>query len=801
MMNVSNRLRLGKFKRTLEKINARKDAVAAMSDEELCSQTEILRSRFKAGASDRDILPDAFAVMRENMKRKIGIFLFDVQVIGALALYEGMIAEMKTGEGKTFTAVLPIYLQFLTGRRTILVTTNSYLAGRDLELLREVYESMGMSAALGIFSETKRRIKPEEKQAVYASDVVYTTCGDLGFDYLMENLTFRGKDRYLKPFDCVIIDEVDAVLLDSAQMPLIISGAPRVQSNLYGSTDFFVRTLKRDTDYEMEDESCWLTEAGTRKAEKFFSIDNIYDGKHYDFIRHIMLALRAHLITENEKNYVISDRKVKLLDGNTGRILENTKMQGGQHQAVEAKENVPITPVTRAMASITYQDLFNMFPKLAGMSGTVMSDSAEFKEIYGVDTVSIPTNEKMIRRDLPARAYSSIEEELEAAVDWILARHETGQPVLVITASIGLSEIVSELLLEAEIPHNLLNAHTAAKEAEMIAEAGRVGAITVATSMAGRGTDIRLSDEAIRLGGLAVAGVGEMGSLRLELQARGRAGRQGEPGVSCFFVSLEDEVVKPTLKKKQEKMIGMKGELKRRSVRRTIRLAQKASDRHGRSSRKTTMIFGESVRQQRDLVYRMRREIQGQKAGGGGSERGISDPEAESRRPYRDRGYFIEQEKAVIGKFLASNSGQLDSMTVTRFVLDNITYRLDHFPEDHEVDSVEKARLYLENLAEEKLTEKLEQLKDEKVRGQYLEIMMLKAIDESWIEEVDYLQQLRAAITGRKYTQRDMAFEYHEEAYKAYGRMREKIRSKMLKNILLGEIQWTKERELQVVLP
>ncbi len=801
MNSLTNHLKLRKFRRTLDKVNAWRERMAGMSDEELHGQTEVLKKRLDDGASDRDILPEAFAVMRENMKRKIGIFLFDVQVLGALALYDGMVAEMKTGEGKTFTAVLPIYLQFLTGRRTILVTTNSYLAGRDARLLREVYESMGMSIAVGMFEETKRRVKPEEKRAVYESDVVYTTCGNLGFDYLMENLTFRAKDRYMQPFECVIIDEIDAVLLDSAQMPLVISGAPRVQSNLYGSTDFFVRTLKKDVDFEMEDEACWLTEAGMKKAEKFFSVENIYDGEHYDFIRHIMLALRAHNVLENEKQYVISDKKVKLLDGSTGRILENTKMQGGQHQAIEAKENVAVTPVTRAMASITYQDLFNMFPKLAGMSGTVVSDAEEFKEIYGVDTVSIPTNEKMIRQDLPARAYSSIESELEAALDWILARHETGQPVLVITASIGLSEIVSELLLEAEVPHNLLNAHTAAKEAEMIAEAGRIGAITVATSMAGRGTDIRLSEEAIRLGGLAVAGVGEMGSRRLELQARGRAGRQGEPGVSCFFVSLEDEVVKPTLKEKYEKMIGKKGELKRRSVRRAIRLAQKASDRRGRNSRKTTMIFGESVRQQRDLVYRMRREIQGQKAGGDGSERGLPDFEAQSRRPYRDSGYFLEQEKAVIGKFLASNSGQLDSMTVTRFVLDNITYRLDHFPEDHEVDSEEKARLYLENLAEEKFTEKMEQLKDEKVRGQYLEIMMLKAIDESWIEEVDYLQQLRAAIVGRKYTQRDMSFEYHEEAYKAYGRMRERIRAKMLKNILLGEIQWTKDREMQVVLP
>ncbi len=781
MDSLLNHFRLKKFRRTLVRVNDLKEYMENLSDEELHGETAILKEKLAKGASDREILPEAFAAMRENMKRKIDIFLFDVQILGALALYDGMVTEMKTGEGKTFTAVLPIYLQFLTGKRSILVTTNSYLAKRDAALLREVYESMGMSIAVGMIEETKRKVKPEEKQAIYMSDVVYTTCGNLGFDYLMENLSVRAKDRYMQPFECVIIDEIDAVLLDSAQMPLVISGAPRVQSNLYKSTDYFVRTLDPEEDFEEEDESIWLTEAGIGKAEKFFSIENIFDGEHYDFIRHIMLALRAHYYLENEKQYVVEDKKVKLLDSGTGRILDNTKMQGGQHQAIEAKEGVDITPLTRAMASITYQDLFNMFPKLAGMSGTASVDAAEFKEIYGVDAVVIPTNEKVIRTDLPPRIFSSIEEELEAAIDWVLELHGKGQPVLVIAASIGLSEIVSELLLEMEVPHNLLNAHTAAKEAEMIAEAGLMGAVTVATSMAGRGTDIRLGEGVAELGGLAVVGVGEMGSKRLELQARGRSGRQGDPGVSCYFVSLEDEVVKPTLKKKYEKMIGGNGELTKKSIGRMIRRAQKASDQRGRNSRKTTMIFGESVRQQRDLVYRTRRSIQ--------------------NKMVKDFDYCFEQEKNIIRKFLKENSGKLDGQIVTRFILDNITYRLDRFPEDAEVDSEGKAESLLTDLARQKLTEKLEMLGGEDVRQRYMEIMMLKAVDESWIEEVDYLQQLRQAIIGRKYTQRDMTFEFHEEAYKSYGRMQEKIRSKMLKNILLGEIQWTKDHELQVVLP
>ena len=781
MNRIVNRYRLNRFNPLLRKINRLKEYMEDLSDEELHGQTDALKKRLSEGASDKEILPEAFAAMRENMKRKIGIFLFDVQILGSLALYFGMIAEMKTGEGKTFTAVLPIYLQFLNGKRTILVTTNSYLAGRDAGLLREVYESMGMSVAVGMFEETGKKTDNERKKTIYTCDVVYTTCANLGFDYLADNLTIRCEDRYMQPFECAIIDEVDAVLLDSAQMPLVISGAPRVQSNLYLSADSFVRTLKKDEDFELEENDIWLTDNGIAKAEKFFCISDLFDGRHYEFVRHIILALRAHHILESEKGYVVEDDKVKLLDSNTGRILENTKMQGGMHQAVEAKENVSISAMTRAMASITYQDLFNMFPKLAGMSGTAAVDAAEYQEIYGVKAISIPTNKKVIRKDLPARVFSSLDAELEAAVDWIVKRHETGQPVLVIAASITLSEIVSELLLELEIPHNLLNAHTSAKEAEMIAEAGIKGAVTVATSMAGRGTDIRLGEGIPELGGLAVAGVGEMDSRRLELQARGRAGRQGDPGISCFFVSLEDDVVRPTLNKKYEKLIERNCELKSKSVKRVIKAAQNASDERGRGSRKMTMVYGESVRQQREIVYKTRKNIQ--------------------QMMVKDIDYCIRQEELIIKEFLEKHREELSAALLTRFVLDNIAYRLDTFPDDAVAEDIERAERYLTDIAERNLLEKMHKLSEKDAWERYLQVMMLKAIDESWIEEVDYLQQLKQAVSGRKYTQRNMAFEYHEDAYKAYERMKEKIRFKMLKNIMLGDVQWTKENELQVVLP
>ena len=781
MNRLVNHYRLGRLRPTLGKVNSFAKKMKEMSDAELQDLTVVFKDRLDRGEKDTDILPEAFAAMRENMRRKINIYLFDVQILGALALYEGKIAEMKTGEGKTFTAVLPIYLQFLTGKKTILVTTNNYLARRDAELLRDVYESMGMTVAIGFAGDPEAKMTADEKKEIYMSDVVYTTCGNLGFDYLMENLSVKWEDRYMQPFECTIIDEVDSVLLDSAQMPLVISGAPRVQSNLYHSSDYFVTTLKEDIDFEQEENDIWLTEKGIAKAEKFFSIPDLFDGEHYEFVRHIMLALRAHYILEREREYVVQDNKVKLLDANSGRILENTKMQGGQHQAIEAKEDVKISNVTRAMATITYQDLFNMFPKIAGMSGTAAVNAAEFKEIYGVDVVSIPTNKRVIRKDLPERIFSTIDAELEAAVSWIVERHETGQPVLVIAASITLSEIVSELLFEMEIPHSLLNAHTEAKEAQMIAEAGGKGAVTVATSMAGRGTDIVIDEEVAGLGGLAVAGVGEMDSKRLELQARGRAGRQGDPGLSCFFVSLEDEVVKPTLNRKQGRLTERDCELKGRRYRKIIRLAQRQSDDKSRGSRKTTMIFGESVRRQRDLVYRTRRNLQ--------------------QTLVRDENYCHEQEKVIIDRFLAGNREELTSINITRFILDNITYKVQSFPEENEINTEEKARKYLTKMADEKLSEKMNFLREKSADQEYLQVMMLKAIDECWIEEVDYLQQMRQAIVGRKYTQRNMSFDYHEEAYKAYERMRERIREKMMRNIMLGEIQWTKQGELQVVVP
>lgn len=764
----------------LKKINRLAEKMKQMADDELQAQTDILKSRLEAGEAEDAVMPWAYAAMREAMKRILHISLFDVQILGAVAMYQGKIAEMKTGEGKTFTAVLPLYMNALTGKSSILVTTNSYLAIRDGSLLEPLYRWMGISLSVAVREDGQGKIQSEEKKEIYAADIVYTTSGALGFDYLMENLSISAESRYLREFDFVVIDEADSVLLDAAQTPLVISGAPKVQSNLYDIADYFVKTLKKG-DYRKKDKDVWLTPSGMEKAERFFDVPDLYDGRHYEFVRHIMLALRANIIFEKDRQYVVENEEIRLLDAHTGRILERTKLQAGQHQALEAKEGLAHTRVDRAMASITFQDFFNMFPKIAGMTGTAVWSAAEFKEIYGLDVIRIPTNRKVIRKDLKDRCFTSLTAQLEAAMEWIGQRHETGQPVLVIAESIVLSDIVSELLLEMEIPHNLLNAHNIAKEAEIIAEAGQLNAVTVATSVAGRGTDIKLGKGVAELGGLAVAGIGKMENRRLEFQARGRAGRQGDPGVSRFFVSLQDRVVAEHGKRKLQKHTGKDREIRSPRLKKGIARAQRVSEENGRSARRSTLIYGESIRLQREKVYEARRKIQNMEN--------------------CDKAYYMSMEREVIREFLGGSKKRPNKQKVIRFILDNITYSLKELPKDEDIRTKERAEAYMMQLAERQLEEKLRQLDTKSRQNKYFQMMTLKAVDESWIEEVDYLQQLKAAMTGRQFTQRNMMFDYHLEAYRAYQRMQKRIKKQMMRNILLGDIEFNGKGELQAVLP
>ncbi|NYA66266.1 accessory Sec system translocase SecA2, partial [Lactobacillus salivarius] len=650
-------------KKILKKVNSHAEEMSKLSDNQLKDKTQQFKKRLKQGETLDNILPEAFAAIREADKRVLGMFPYDVQVMGGIVLHQGNIAEMKTGEGKTLTATMPMYLNALSGESIILVTTNEYLANRDCEEMSQVYNWMGLSAASAV-PENADDLKVEEKREIYNSDIVYTTNNALGFDYLIDNLASSKEEKFMPEFSYVIVDEVDAVLLDTATTSLVISGAPRVQSNMYKMTDEFVVSLEEEEDYRLDEEkkNVWLTRKGIEVAQEYFRVPNLYDGKHVELVRHITLALKAHNLFEKGKDYVIEDNKMYLLDSTEGRILENTKMQQGQQQAIEAAEGAEISDDMRSMASITYQNFFRLFKKIGGMTGTGKTANKEFIETYYMKVIQIPTNNPVIRKDYPDKIYPTLREKLMASLKLVKELHEKGQPILLTTADVELSEIYSEILLHEQIPHNLLNAHNAAKEAEIISEAGQWGSVTVATSMAGRGTDIKLGKGVKELGGLAVIGTELMPSKRTELQLRGRSGRQGDPGFSQFFVSLEDDVVIDSgpkwvhkyLKKHRNDNPDSPRELKSLRFRWAMKRTQKQHDNQGYNNRKQTMDYDESSKKQRNLIYSQRDELI--------SENGRFKFNAEK---------FILK---YLDGYLAKHKADFTRNELSRLIFDNLSY-------------------------------------------------------------------------------------------------------------------------------
>lgn len=765
--------------RNLKQINRLAPQMAALTDEQLQHKTAEFKERLAQKATLDELLPEAFAAIREAAKRVLGMFPYDVQVLGGIIMHGGNIAEMKTGEGKTLTAVMPLYLNALSGKSTILVTPNEYLAQRDASEMGPLYEFMGLSLGCRA-GEEQGKLKPHDKRYIYQQDIVYTTNATLGFDYLIDNLAETVDKKFMPEFNYVIIDEADAILLDSAQTPLIISGAPRVQSNLYGLVDDFILTLEEDQAYKLDEkrESVWLTPAGIAEAEQYFSVPRLYDGTHTELVKHINLALRAHLLFENGKDYVVRDGELVLLDDKDGRILEMTKLQGGQHQALEAKEHVKITHNMRAMASITYQNLFKLFQKTAGMSGTAKTAEDELIEVYQMKVLPVPTNNPVQRIDEPDEVYLTLPEKLRASMEVVKKLHAKGQPLLIATGSVELSEIYSELLLSEMIPHSVLNAYNDAKEAQIIKEAGQKGSVTVATLMAGRGTDIKLGPGVKELGGLAVIGTEKMPNDRMELQLRGRAGRQGDPGYSKFFVSLEDEVVQKNSAKRIEKYWRKhKDQPSNRPLRskyqKIVASAQVASDNSARKQRQLTLAFDESVKTQREKVYQQRDEFIFQ----------ADDFDYDVLA-------LIESD---VDEFL-QQSGTTKAQ-IERYIFDNISYEAHFLPT--EVDNVQVKEMILQ-LAQSELERKADILKDPVQLRNFYRLCLLKAIDTSWIEEVDTLEQLKNLITARTSAQRNPVYEYHFEAKRAYRAMQANLRRLALQNLLLSTITVKKDGSLDI---
>lgn len=765
-------------KKILKKVNSHAEEMSKLSDNQLKDKTQQFKKRLKQGETLDNILPEAFAAIREADKRVLGMFPYDVQVMGGIVLHQGNIAEMKTGEGKTLTATMPMYLNVLSGESTILVTTNEYLANRDCEEMSQVYNWMGLSAASAV-PENADDLKVEEKREIYNSDIVYTTNNALGFDYLIDNLASSKEEKFMPEFSYVIVDEVDAVLLDTATTSLVISGAPRVQSNMYKMTDEFVVSLEEEEDYRLDEEkkNVWLTRKGIEVAQEYFRVPNLYDGKHVELVRHITLALKAHNLFEKGKDYVIEDNKMYLLDSTEGRILENTKMQQGQQQAIEAAEGAEISDDMRSMASITYQNFFRLFKKIGGMTGTGKTANKEFIETYYMKVIQIPTNNPVIRKDYPDKIYPTLREKLMASLKLVKELHEKGQPILLTTADVELSEIYSEILLHEQIPHNLLNAHNAAKEAEIISEAGQWGSVTVATSMAGRGTDIKLGKGVKELGGLAVIGTELMPSKRTELQLRGRSGRQGDPGFSQFFVSLEDDVVIDSgpkwvhkyFKKHRNDNPDSPRELKSLRFRWAMKRTQKQHDNQGYNNRKQTMDYDESSKKQRNLIYSQRDELI--------SENGRFKFNAEK---------FILK---YLDGYLAKHKADFTRNELSRLIFDNLSYTYNGVPDNFPITDKAEIKKLLHQIVKQKLREKEAKLENVEEIERFYRLSVLKAIDTGWVEEVDNLQQLRSVVESRSSAQRNPVYEYHKEASKSFERMQEYVNKLIVQNIMLSVIE------------
>ena len=792
---IKNHFQIQRLKKILAKVKSFESEMAGLSDAELRKKTQEFKERLASGETLDSLLPEAYAVVREADKRVLGMFPYDVQVMGAIVLHEGNVAEMATGEGKTLTATMPLYLNALSGQGAMLVTTNTYLALRDAQEMGQVYRFLGLTIEAAVVADGSGNLTPKQKRLIYQADIVYTTNSALGFDYLIENLAENKDSQYLSPFNYVIIDEIDSILLDSAQVPLVISGAPRVQSNFYSIMDTFITTLKEDEDYHYDDEKneVWLTPKGILAAESFLDLEHLFSKENQELVRHLNLALRAHKLYKKDKDYVVrqgdKEAEVVLLDRSTGRLLEMTRLQGGQHQAIEAKEHVKLTEETRAMASITYQNLFRLFRKISGMTGTGKVVESEFMETYSMSVIKIPTNQPVIRQDLPDQLYQTLPEKVFASLDEVKHYHAQGNPLLIFTGSVEMSEIYSSLLLREGIAHNLLNANNAAREAQIIAESGQKGAVTVATSMAGRGTDIKLGPGVADLGGLVVIGTERMENQRIDLQIRGRSGRQGDPGISKFFISLEDDLLRkwgPDWLKKfykdysTEEVQQHPVQLGQRRFRRLVAKAQRASESNAKMSRRMTLEYAQCMKIQREITYAERNRL----------------IQAEER--------IDEEISRVLSQVIHQAAYEQSYETradLYRFILDHFSYHAERIPYDFDIYSPEKIAELLQDIAEQELQAKKAYLKSDKLFTHFQRVSVLKAIDENWVEQVDYLQQLKTALSGQHFSMKNPLVEYYQEAYDGFEYMKERMKQQIVKNLLMSELALNPKGEVIMYFP
>jgi preprotein translocase subunit SecA len=751
------------------------DQMKALSDDELQAKTPEFKQRLDNGETLDDLLPEAFAVVREASTRILGMTPYYVQLIGAIALHQGNIAEMKTGEGKTLVATMPLYLNALAGQGAHLVTVNDYLAKRDAEQMGLLYNFLGLSVGLNI-----NGLNPEEKKEAYAADITYGTNSEFGFDYLRDNMVLYKEEMVQRPLSFAIVDEVDSILVDEARTPLIISGNAEKSTDLYVRANQFARLLSEKQDYtvDLKTKSVQLTEEGMTKAENFFGIKNLYDYTNVQINHHVSEAMKAHAIMHLDQDYVVKDGEIIIVDPFTGRLMQGRRYSEGLHQAIEAKESLEIQSESKTLATITLQNFFRMYHKLSGMTGTAKTEEEEFQSIYNMDVIEIPTNKPMIRVDNADLIYKTQKGKFKAVVDEITTLYHRGQPVLVGTVAVETSELISKLLKRHGIPHNVLNAKNHAREAEIIENAGQTGSVTIATNMAGRGTDIKLGEGVADLGGLFILGTERHESRRIDNQLRGRSGRQGDPGESRFYLSLEDDLMKrfgsDKMKAWMEK-IGMDdtSPIESKLVSKSVESAQKRVEGNNFDARKQLLKFDDVMRQQREIIYKQRMEVLE-------SKNLRPDVEGMIKLVIENIVHAHTPEKEVPEEW--DLQAVIDYLNAKIFNEGVLTLKdLDGKDPEEMIDD-----LYAKALA--RYDEKEEQFTSERMR-EFERVITLRTVDTKWMDHIDAMEQLREGIYLRAYGQVDPYRAYNIEGFKMFEEMVASIDEEIVNFLMKAEIR------------
>ena len=784
-MNLLRRLfdheykEMKKFTVLADKVMALDEEYSKLTDTELQNKTEEFKNRLRDGETLDDILVEAFATAREAAFRVIGEKHFYVQILGGLAIHFGNIAEMKTGEGKTLTSVLPAYLNALTGEGVHIITVNEYLATRDAAWMGKIHEFLGLTVGVNT-----RDLTPKEKQEAYNCDILYSTNNEIGFDYLRDNMVVRKEDRVQRKLNFAIIDEVDSVLIDEARTPLIISGGEMRSANLYIDADRFAKSLKDEKDfiYDEKTKSVNLTDQGSEKAEKTFNISNLYEIENAGLLHYINQALRANYSMKRDVDYVVQDDEVVIVDQFTGRLMKGRAYSDGLHQAIEAKEGVTINQETKTLATITFQNLFRMYKKLSGMTGTAKTEEEEFRNIYNMYVIEIPTNKPVIRIDAPDLVYATKEAKYKAIINFVKERYEKGQPVLIGTIAIETSELISNLLKQAKIPHEVLNAKNHAREAEIISKIGLNKSVTIATNMAGRGTDIKLSDEIRNLGGLCVVGTERHESRRIDNQLRGRSGRQGDPGYTQFFVSMKDDLMVRFGSDRIGEMMKNMGlgdqAIQSKTFTKSIGTAQKRVEGNNFDIRKQLLQYDDVMNNQREIIYEKRNTI--------------LDSDSIHEMVLSSFRHHVED---LVNSHLAPEGMLTDAdlAEIVDFANENLL-RKDIKKKDIEGITPEEV---IDKIAKQVISEYEEKIKDipQEISEEFEKVITLQVVDNYWMEHINTMSHLREGIHLRGYAQEDPLRAYTMEGFELFDSMLQKIDKDITIFLLKAEIRHNVERK------